>query len=135
MAPRLPYDDDSDKPDGLSIPVSRRHACPSPRLPFSDRADNREPFDLSLPSPGIWRRTYAVTAVTALYFNVVVLVVQTFRRVPALRAMAPTESEPPFQITQLAVLLLFAAIGIHAATARLQAGLVLWFTSPRGAYK
>jgi hypothetical protein len=84
---------------------------------------------------GIWRRTYAVTAVTALYFNVVVLVVQTFRRVPALRAMAPTESEPPFQITQLAVLLLFAAIGIHAATARLQAGLVLWFTSPRGAYK
>jgi uncharacterized membrane protein len=74
---------------------------------------------------GIWRRTYAITALIALYFNVFVLVVQLFRRVPVLRAMAPTESEPTFQITQLAVLLLFAAIGIHAATARPQAGLVL----------
>ena len=66
---------------------------------------------------GIWRRTYAVTVVMALYFNVFVLVVQLFRRVPALSAMAPTQSEPPFQIAQLAVLLLFAAIGIRAATA------------------
>jgi len=64
---------------------------------------------------GIWRRTYAIAAVIALYFNVFVLVVQLFRRVPALEAMAPTQSEPPFQIAQLAVLLLFAAIGIRAA--------------------
>jgi uncharacterized membrane protein len=73
---------------------------------------------------GIWRRTYAITAVMALYFNVFVLVVQRFRRVPALTTMAPTQSEPPFQIAQLAVLLLFAAIGIRAATARPQRGLV-----------
>ena len=73
---------------------------------------------------GIWRRTYAITAVMALYFNVFVLVVQLFRKVPALEAMAPTQSEPPFQIVQLAVLLLFAAIGIRAATAKPQRGLV-----------
>ena len=73
---------------------------------------------------GIWRRTYAITAVMALYFNVFVLVVQLFRRVPALSAMAPTQSEPPFQIAQLAVVLLFAAIGIRAATAKPQRGLV-----------
>jgi hypothetical protein len=73
---------------------------------------------------GIWRRTYAITAVMALYFNVFVLVVQLFRRVPALSAMAPTQSEPPFQIAQLAVLLLFAAIGIRAVTAKPQRGLV-----------
>ena len=73
---------------------------------------------------GGWRRTYAITAVIAFYFNVFVLVVQLFRRVPALSTMAPTQSEPPFQIAQLAVLLLFAAIGIRAATARLQRGLV-----------
>jgi hypothetical protein len=73
---------------------------------------------------GIWRRTYAVTAVMALYFNVFVLVVQVFRRVPALISMAPTQSEPPFQIAQLAVLLLLAAIGIRAATAKPQRGLV-----------
>lgn len=58
---------------------------------------------------GIWRRTYAITVVMALYFNVFVLVVQLFRRVPALSAIAPTQSEPPFQMAQLAVLL-FAAI-------------------------
>ena len=66
------------------------------------------------------RRTYAITAVMALYFNVFVLVVQLFRRVPTLSAMAPTQSEPPFQIAQLAVLLLFAAIGIRAATVKPQ---------------
>jgi hypothetical protein len=74
---------------------------------------------------GIWRGTYAITAVMALYFNVFVLVVQLFRRVPALSAMAPTQSEPPFQIAQLAVLLLFATIGIRAATAKPQRRLVL----------
>ena len=73
---------------------------------------------------GGWRRTYAITAVIAFYFNVFVLVVQLFRRVPALKAMAPTQSEPPFQIAQLAVLLLFAVIGIRAATAKPQRGLV-----------
>src|ERR1700730_19194411 len=73
---------------------------------------------------GIWRRTYAVTAVMALYFNVFVLVVQLFRRVPALSTMAPTQSEPPFQIAQLAVLLLFAAVGLRAAIAKPQRGLV-----------
>jgi len=65
-----------------------------------------------------------IAAVIALYFNVFVLVVQLFRRVPALSAMAPTQSEPPFQIAQLAVLLLFAAIGIRAATVKPQRGLV-----------
>ena len=79
---------------------------------------------VSPPSPGVWRRTYAITAVIALYFNVFVLVVQLFRRVPVLIAMAPTQSEPPFQIAQLAVLLLFAAIGIRAVTAKPQRGLV-----------
>jgi hypothetical protein len=34
-----------------------------------------------------------------------------FRPVPALRALAPTESEPPFQQTQLVVLVLFVLFG------------------------
>jgi len=74
---------------------------------------------------GIWRRTYMITALMALYFNVFVLVVQLFRQVPPLRAMAPTQSEPPFQIVQLALLLLFAALGVRAATVKPQAGLFL----------
>ena len=69
---------------------------------------------------GAWRRTYVIAAVIALYFNVFVLVVRLFRRVPVLMALAPTQSEPPFQITQVAVLLLFAALGIRAATKNAQ---------------
>jgi hypothetical protein len=62
-----------------------------------------------------WRRTYVVTAIIALYFNVFVLIVQLFMKVPPLQAIAPTQSEPPFLMAQLAVLLLFAFLGIRAA--------------------
>jgi len=64
---------------------------------------------------GAWRAVYAIGAVVALYFNVFVLIVQLFRRVPALKALAPTQSEPPFAVTQLVVLALFVALGIAGA--------------------
>jgi hypothetical protein len=64
---------------------------------------------------GGWRRTYAITAVIALYFNVFVLVVQLFLKVPSLNALAPTQSEPPFQIAQGIVLIVFVVLGIRAA--------------------
>ena len=63
---------------------------------------------------GGWRSAYVITAVIALYLNVFVLVVQLFERVPALKALAPTQSEPPFKIVQLVVLVLFIIIGIFA---------------------
>lgn len=56
---------------------------------------------------GRWRWIYVVCATLAQYFNVFVLVVQLFRRVPALQALAPTQSEPPFAVVQLIVLGLF----------------------------
>src|SRR5579871_1584905 len=62
---------------------------------------------------GAWRSIYVISASVALYFNVFVLVVQSFEKVPALRALAPTQKEPPFAITQLLVLAAFAV-----ATAR-----------------
>ena len=64
---------------------------------------------------GGWRRAYAICSVVALYFNCFVLVVQSFEKVDALKAMAPTQSEPPFAITQLVVLGLFVYTGIQAA--------------------
>jgi len=64
---------------------------------------------------GGWRRTYAITAMIALYLNVFVLIAQLFMKVPALKAVAPTQSEPPFKITQLVVLVLFVALTIAAA--------------------
>ena len=63
---------------------------------------------------GVWRTVYAICAVAALYFNVFVLVVQSFLKIPALHALAPTQTEPPFAIAQLAVLALFVWLGIGA---------------------
>ena len=64
---------------------------------------------------GNWRWIYVVTAVVALYFNVFVSVVQSFEKIPALHAFAPTQTEPPFKFTQLVVLALFAVLTIIAA--------------------
>ncbi|HLZ91744.1 MAG TPA: hypothetical protein VKQ28_08510 [Candidatus Acidoferrum sp.] len=59
---------------------------------------------------GSWRRTYAVTAMIALYLNVFVLIVQLFQKVPALHALAPNQTEGPFKATQLVVLLAFVLL-------------------------
>jgi len=68
-------------------------------------------FHLAAP----WQGIYVVSAVVALYLNVFVLVVQLFEKVPALRAMAPTQKEPPFLVAQLVILALFVALTIIAA--------------------
>ena len=60
---------------------------------------------------GSWRWIYVVTAVVSLYFNVFVLVVQAFLKVPALKPLAPNQSEPPFLIAQLVVLAAFIVLG------------------------
>jgi hypothetical protein len=64
---------------------------------------------------GGWRKTYVITAALALYLNVFVLIVQLFEKVPELKALAPTQSEPPFVVTQFVVLLLFTMATILAA--------------------
>ena len=63
---------------------------------------------------GAWRWIYVVTAVASLYLNVFVLVVQSFVKVSALNALAPTQSEPPFAITQLVILVIFILIALIA---------------------
>jgi hypothetical protein len=64
---------------------------------------------------GPWRRVYAVCAGLALYLNVFVAVVQAFEKVPFLNALAPTQTEPAFVVTQVVVLALFALLAIGAA--------------------
>ena len=61
---------------------------------------------------GSWRWIYVVGAVVALYFNVFVLIVQLFQKVAALKALAPTQSEPPFLIAQVVTLIAFIAVAI-----------------------
>src|ERR1700674_5629729 len=63
---------------------------------------------------GAWRWIYIIGAVVALYLNVFVGVVQAFQKLPALAALAPTQSEPPFLVAQLVVLAVFALLGLAA---------------------
>jgi hypothetical protein len=61
-----------------------------------------------------WRRGYVVTAMISLYLNVFVLVAQLFQKAPALKAMAPTQSEPPFLVAQVVVMAVFVVLTILA---------------------
>jgi hypothetical protein len=63
---------------------------------------------------GAWRWLYIVSATAALYLNVFVGIVQSFTKLSFLQPLAPTQSEPPFLIAQLAVLLAFVVIGVLA---------------------
>ena len=61
-----------------------------------------------------WRWIYVVCAVVALYLNSFVAVVQSFLKVSALKALAPTQKEPPFLVAQLALMAIFIVIGVLA---------------------
>jgi hypothetical protein len=63
---------------------------------------------------GAWRWIYVIGAVICLYFNLFVLVVQSFLKIPTLHAMAPTQTESPFKVTQLTVLIVSVVLGIVA---------------------
>jgi len=53
---------------------------------------------------GLWRPTYVISAVTVLYFNVFVLIVQSFQKLPALHGISPN-------IAQGTALVLFIVTG------------------------
>jgi len=63
---------------------------------------------------GAWRSIYVIGATTALYLNVFVLIVQSFMKVPALKALAPTQTEPPFLAAQLLVLVVYLGLTVLA---------------------
>ena len=65
---------------------------------------------------GPWRWIYVVTAMLSLYFNVFVLVIQSFLKVPALTALAPGNppSGPVFAVVQGIVLVFFVLVIIGA---------------------
>jgi len=65
---------------------------------------------------GAWRWIYVLTAMISLYLNVFVLVVQSFLKVPALHALAPSvpPSEPPFAVVQGIVLVFFIIVIVGA---------------------
>jgi hypothetical protein len=68
---------------------------------------------------GRWRAAYVITATLALYLNVFVLVIQSFIKVPALHALAPSipPSGPVFGAVQGVVLIAFLFAGWRAVKA------------------
>jgi len=63
---------------------------------------------------GVWRPLYVIGAILVLYLNFVVLIVQSFQKIPALRALAPNQTEAPFLATQLVSLVAFLVLGTLA---------------------
>jgi hypothetical protein len=61
-----------------------------------------------------WRWIYAITAVAALYLNVFVSIAQAFQKIPFIRALAPTQSEPSFLVVQGLALGVVTILGILA---------------------
>jgi hypothetical protein len=55
---------------------------------------------------GGWRARYVITVAVALWFNVFILIVQSFEKIAALKEIAPTQASPPFGIAQLCALVL-----------------------------
>jgi len=64
---------------------------------------------------GPWRWIYVVAAMTALYLDAFVGVIQAFAKLSFLHELAPTGSEPPFVIVQVLVLVFFVVFGFLAA--------------------
>src|SRR5215831_7428400 len=63
---------------------------------------------------GAWRSVYVVAAAGAVYLDVLVAVAQAFEKVPALHALAPHQTEPPFVVAQLVILALFILLIVFA---------------------
>jgi hypothetical protein len=60
------------------------------------------------------RGAYVAAIAVALYFNVFVLIVQSFEKIAALKEIAPTQASPVFGITQLVVLVLYVIFVLTA---------------------
>jgi hypothetical protein len=71
---------------------------------------------------GGWGTTYLITAAVAQYLNMFVLIFQSFLKVPALRALAPTQSEPPFAAAQGVLFVAFVAVTVLAVRRRRATG-------------
>lgn len=60
---------------------------------------------------GGWRMLFLVTALLAQWLNMVVLVVQSYQKIPFLHALAPTGGEPAVLVSQGVVLVLILFTG------------------------
>jgi hypothetical protein len=71
---------------------------------------------------GLWRAIYASGMTASLYLLVFVGVVQAFKHLGPLNALAPNGNEPPFVAVQAVLLVVFVVIGFLAARRFRRAG-------------
>ena len=57
-----------------------------------------------------WTKTYIVAATIAEFFNVLVLIVQSFEKIAPLHALAPKGTEPITNVAKVLALVLFVAL-------------------------
>jgi hypothetical protein len=98
-------------PIAAYIDAENRHDIGALALCFSENATVRDE-GRTIQGLAAIKQWKAETA--KKYRHVFVGVVQSFLKIPALHALAPTQTEPPFQITQLVTLALFVLLTIVA---------------------
>src|SRR5437879_5385652 len=85
----------------------RTHSCVPSSRHLAEHAALRRCWSSAL------RRLPKCNVAHAL-MRAVSLIVQLFQKVPALKELAPTQSEPPFQIAQLLTLIVFVVLIVRA---------------------
>jgi hypothetical protein len=103
-----------DERHGLFLSFSQASAVPYYRRGVIARSRGDDCGAVCKEHAGFWRRAYVISAMIAFYLNVFVLIFQAFLKQPALQALAPTQSEPPFLITQVSVMILFIVLTVFA---------------------
>jgi hypothetical protein len=63
---------------------------------------------------GLWRHVFVIGALVLLFFNCLVLIVQSFQKIPVLNALAPNGNEPPILAAQVVLLVVIALVGIFS---------------------
>lgn len=61
---------------------------------------------------GIWRLVFVIGSLVMHYLNCVVLIVQSFQKIPALNALVPQGNEPPLLVVQAVLLIAFLIVGL-----------------------
>lgn len=70
---------------------------------------------------GVWRKVYLAAALVAQWLNMVVLIVQSYQKIPALHALAPLGNEPIILASQAVLFAVIAFTGWRVLRARVVA--------------
>lgn len=62
-------------------------------------------------STRLWSATFAIGALALLYFNCLVLIVQSFQKVPGLHELAPAGDEPAMLVSQTLLFVVALVVG------------------------